>query len=104
LRRKGGKGLKRVWDSLFLTGFFMAFAVISLSILTGFVERNLDVILPRLLTYLHSKVTLFLAVLLFATIYIGSFFWGKEVVQVPDSETQQQVTDAGGEGDERPLG
>jgi choline-glycine betaine transporter len=92
-----------VFDSLFLSGFIMAFAVISLSILTGFVERNLDVILPRLLTYLHSKITLLFTVFLFLSIYIGSFFWGKEVLRAPDRETQHQVADSGGEGKERPL-
>jgi hypothetical protein len=93
-----------VFDSLFLSAFIMAFAVISLSILTGFAERNLDVILPRLFTYLHSKVTLLLTVFLFSSIYIGSFFTGKEAVRPHDSETQHTVADAGGEGEERPLG
>jgi hypothetical protein len=86
------------------SGFFIAFSIISLSMLKGFVERDLDVILPRLLAYLNSKVTLSVTVILFSTIYIGSFFWEKGGVQASDTKVRHQVVNQESKGEDRPLG
>lgn len=98
---RGGQSLKRVLDSLLLSGFFIAFSIISLSILKGFVERDLNVILPRLLAYLNSKVTLAVSILLFSTLYIGSFFWGK---QTSETMERHQTVEPNSKGDDLPFG